>query len=149
VNDTPDTPEGAQPSESEATAIFKRLPSEPPRLLESIMEKLADLAQHAGSHGYREGVLGRPIDKRDAPECVVQHVHELALSMWSLAPADQFNKEIVLPRDLPEGLRDQVQAAIDADQVNEGEPLPVDLMDQMTAFARDHAAGHRQAGDRR
>lgn len=146
MNTTPDTPEGAQPSEAEATAIFKRLPSEPPRLLDSIMEKLADLAQHAGSHGYREGTLGRPIDKRDAPECVVQHVHELALSMWSLAPADQFNKEIVLPRDLPDGLLNQVQAAIDDGEVNEGEPLPVDLMDQMAAFARDHAAGRKAGG---
>lgn len=121
-------------------------PTALPRLLDSILEKLHDLVQHAGDHAYRDGVNGIPLGSRDAPPCLLQHAYEVALAMWTLAPADQHGNVIVLPREMPEGLRGQATAAVSI--VRNGGEVPVDVLDQMAAFVRDATAG-RKAGERR
>jgi hypothetical protein len=119
-------------------------PVEP--LLDSILEKLNDLVQHAGTHAYRDGVNGIPLGSKDAPPCLIQHAHEISLAVWAIVPADRHQGFIILPRDMPEGLRAQATTAVSV--VKAGGEIPVDVLDQMAAFARDAAAG-RKAGERR
>lgn len=117
-----------------------------PVLLDSITAKLSDLVQHAASHAYRDGVNDIPPHSKNAPECVLNHMTELALALWSLAPAESFDQLIILPREMPAGLRAQVEGAVEV--VEGGEEIPVETLDQMGAFVRD-AMASRQAGERR
>lgn len=84
-----------------------------PPLLTSINQLLADLARHAGVHGHEEGAAGEPDDKEDAPECLVDHIVEISNALFTLLtrvnPEIDHNTMLVLPRDLPEGLVEQMQ----------------------------------------
>lgn len=80
-----------------------------PVLQSSINQILADLARHAGVHGHAEGAAGEPDDKEDAPECLVAHIVEISEVLFTLARPEDHNVRLVLPRDLPEGLVEQLQ----------------------------------------
>lgn len=139
MSDTPEIP-------NVEIRTTRRSSGDLPVLLDSITSKLSDLVQHAASHAYRDGTLGVPPHSKNAPECVLDHMTELALALWSLAPAESFDQVIILPREMPAGLRSQVEGAVEV--VEGGEEIPVDVLDQMGAFVRDAMAG-RKAGERR
>ena len=80
-----------------------------PVLLTSINQILADLVRHAGAHGHAEGAAGEPDDKENAPECLVGHILEISEVLFTLARPEDHNVRLVLPRDLPEGLVEQLQ----------------------------------------
>lgn len=80
-----------------------------PPLLASINQILVDLARHAGEHGHAEGAAGEPADKADAPECLVGHILEISDVLFTLARPEDHGARLVLPRDLPEGLVEQLQ----------------------------------------
>lgn len=81
----------------------------PPVLLTSIGDILVNLARHAGQHGHSEGVAGVPDDQTTAPDCLVAHIAEISQVLFTLAPDEEHNVRLVLPRDLPEGLVEQLQ----------------------------------------
>lgn len=83
-------------------------PAAPPLLL-SIGQILGGLAQHAGAHGHEEGAAGEPIDKVDAPECLVGHIAEISEVLFSVADPKNHGARVVLPRDMPEGLVERLQ----------------------------------------
>ena len=82
-----------------------------PVLLTSIGQKLAQLAQHAGAHGHEEerGAAGESDDKEDAPDCIVDHILEISEALFSLVDPKHHKTMLMLRRDLPEGLVEQLQ----------------------------------------
>lgn len=80
-----------------------------PVLLTSINQILADLARHAGEHGHAQGAAGEPADKADAPACLIGHIVEIGEVLFTLAGPESHNARLVLPRDMPQGLVEQLQ----------------------------------------
>lgn len=80
------------------------------KLLESIGAHIAELAQHAGNHGYEDGVAGITPGTTDAPACLIGHMVELSQMLFAIANPNHYGSVIVLPGDLGTSTMDQLEA---------------------------------------
>lgn len=93
---------------TETTETAENLPPLPP-LMDSINNHLTRLAVHAANHGHTAAAEGRKATEGPIPECISEQISELTLSLCALAGPENQNAQIILPRDLPEGLVEQLQ----------------------------------------
>lgn len=80
-----------------------------PALLESLNRHLVQLAVHAANHGHESAGEGVKITEGPMPECLAEQISELTISLFTMAGPQNENASIILPRDLPDGLVEQLQ----------------------------------------
>lgn len=100
--------EPTETTETTADTSSADLPLLPP-LMDSINNHLTRLAVHAANHGHTAAAEGRKATEGPIPECISEQISELTMSLCALVGPENQNAQIILPRDLPEGLVEQLQ----------------------------------------